>query len=93
VATAFAYRNPRGGPFDARLGRLLAIYAWLRRTYAEILAQRLMALCIEAFRDTFPEQGREIPDVKILDSLFWSAGTLLRQGRLTHAPNRVFSAR
>jgi hypothetical protein len=90
VATTFGFRSPVTGRFDAKLDRLLAFYEWLRRTYAEILAQRLMAPCIEAFRTAFPGHTPAVLEVKILDFLFWSVGKLQRQNRLRDSPRRGF---
>lgn len=90
VANAFAFRWPVYGSFEHRLDRLLGFYEWLRSAYATILLGNLMSQTAQGFRTKFPEQNPYIPDIKVLDFLFWSTGKLIRTRQLVDVPNHVF---
>lgn len=91
VANAFAFSRPHYGEnVDSRLNRFLEFYEWLRETYSAILSGGLMDHTMRDFRAGFPEQEPFLPDVKVLDFIFWSTGKLIRTQKLVDAPNHVF---
>jgi hypothetical protein len=90
VANAFGFTPPVSPDPQARLGRLLDFYEWLKGAYGTIHKDRLMTQTIQAFRSKFSAQAPDLGDVKVLDFIFWSVGKLIRTKNLTAVPNRVF---
>jgi hypothetical protein len=57
--------------FDKRIQLFLSFYDDLSACYRTILANGVLADAVQLFKDTY---GTGIPDVKILDFIFHSAG-------------------
>ncbi len=77
VAKVFGFRAPDNyRMFDVRLERYLIFYAELRDIYAEILNENLLEEPRRIFRQIYAAPPERIPDIKVLDFIFWSAGKL-----------------
>lgn len=91
IAKAFAFSRPAAdNSFNRRLDSFMAFYGRLREAYAQILAEGLLNPALTDFRTKFPEQVPFLPEIKIVDFIFWSTGTLIRDGMFPNVPNQVF---
>ena len=78
VAKVFGFQSPQPNkPFEVRFGKYVAFYADLRDTYTEILKHNLLGQPRRIFRHIYSAPLERIPDIKVLDFIFWSAGKLL----------------
>jgi hypothetical protein len=78
VAKVFGFRPPESlGAFDARLTKYMIFYENLRNTYSEILNGDLLQEPRRAFRQIYAAPPERIPDIKVLDFIFWWAGKRL----------------
>ena len=78
VAKVFAFKSPQPSkPFEVRFEKYMAFYADLRDTYTEILKHNLLEEPRRIFRHIYSAPLERIPDIKVLDFIFWSAGKLL----------------
>ena len=59
-----------------RLEEYITFYAKLRGIYAEILAKNLLEAPRGLFRKIYEAPPERIPEIKVLDFIFWSAGKL-----------------
>ena len=80
VANVFGFRAPVG-TFDVRLGKYMAFHDNLRNTYSEILDGNLLQQPRRAFRQVYAVPPERIPETKVLDFIFWSAGKRLSESR------------
>ena len=77
VASVFSFRAPYNyKTFDVRLSEYMAFYNRLRGIYATILDDNLLRGPRQMFREIYVAPVEKIPEVKVLDFLFWSAGKL-----------------
>lgn len=77
IAAVFGFRAPYNyKTFDVRLEEYMAFYNRLRGIYAEILNGGLLQGPRQTFRDIYAAPPERIPEVKVLDFIFWSAGKL-----------------
>ena len=77
VGKVFGFRTPANYKmFEVRLDEYLGFYAKLRGIYAEILAKNLLEEPRRIFREIYAAPPERIPDIKVLDFIFWSAGKL-----------------
>jgi hypothetical protein len=80
VASVFGFRAPHNNKiFDVRLNEYMTFYNKLRDVYAEILEGNLLAEARRMFRSTYATPLEGIPEIKVLDFIFWSAGKLSPQ--------------
>ena len=63
--------------FEVRFEQYMVFYADLRDTYTEILKHNLLEEPRRIFRHIYSAPLERIPDIKVLDFIFWSAGKLL----------------
>jgi len=73
VTTYFGFGGSTGPGFDAKLQSLMNFYSDLNECYKRTLADGALADVVQQFRDTYSPL---VPDVKILDFIFMSAGNL-----------------
>jgi len=75
IVKYFRFRSPNGSPkdFPNRIQPFLPFYQDLSRCYQRILGDGTLANAMHSFRDT---RSARVPDVKILDFIFHSAGRL-----------------
>jgi hypothetical protein len=52
-----------------RIGRFVAFYDFLKREYARVLDEKLLATAIRTFRSRFTSS--HFTDEKVIDSLIW----------------------
>jgi hypothetical protein len=64
------------GTFDLRLEKYMIFYAKVRDIYSEILNGNLLQEPRRTFRQIYAAPSERIPDIKVLDFIFWSAGKL-----------------
>jgi hypothetical protein len=77
VARVFGFRAPGNWiPFNDRLERYMGLYGRLRELYAEVLEQNLLVTPRRLFRAVYDAPQERIPQIKVLDFIFWSAGKL-----------------
>ena len=69
-------------PVEERLQRLLDFHADLQYGYGRILGQGLLDGPCQLFRELYSVSPSDVPDIKVLDFVFWSAGRLGYQARL-----------
>ncbi|HKV46836.1 MAG TPA: hypothetical protein VJN69_02005 [Candidatus Acidoferrales bacterium] len=75
VAKVFAFRPPYPSrPFEDRLASYLAFYGNLRDTYNRILSENHIAQTRRMFREKYASVAAGVPELKVLDFIFWSAG-------------------
>jgi hypothetical protein len=80
VASFFFYAAPSSDrPFEERLQKLLAFYAFLEREYERVLTHGLLSPAIAVFRNSL-EIGSAVPDERIIDWLLWAWVSSLRHG-------------
>jgi hypothetical protein len=77
VASVFGFRAPYNyKPFDVRLSEYMAFYNKLRIIYAEIISTDAVQEPRQMFREIYAAPPDSIPEIKVLDFIFWSAGKL-----------------
>ena len=77
VASVFSFRAPYNyKTFDVRLTEYMAFYNKLRGIYAEIIGRDILQKPRQMFRDIYAAPPERIPEIKVLDFIFWSAGKL-----------------
>lgn len=77
VARALDFHSPQPSkPFEVRFDEFMVFYADLRDTYNEILSRNLLEGPRQMFREIYSAPVDRIPDIKVLDFIFWSAGKL-----------------
>jgi hypothetical protein len=75
VATVFGFRVPRTEKdFDVRLDEYMTFYETLRDNYEEIIRRNLLLEPRRLFHQHFATHNDRIPETKVLDFIFWSAG-------------------
>jgi hypothetical protein len=78
IARAFGFRPPDCKSLEKRLEQYYIFYEALKKLYAEILSKGELREQVEDFRNQFAITG-EIPPLKIIDFIFWSAGKRIRE--------------
>ena len=75
VAKYFCFHSPDSTPrdFAARFQRFVPFYEDLGRSYQSVIARGVLTDVIQSFRDAY---SPIVPEAKILDFIFWSAGRL-----------------
>jgi hypothetical protein len=75
VANYFGFRAPysKSSGFDSRIKPLMDFYCDLAVCYKRILADGLLEDVMQLFRETY---SAGVPEIKILDFIFYSAGRL-----------------
>ncbi len=77
VAKVFGFRAPYNyKTFDVRLSEYLTFYTWLRDIYLEIINLGALQRPRELFRNIYAAPPDWMPEIKVLDFIFWSAGKL-----------------
>jgi len=77
VARVFGFRRPYSYlGFDFRLQRYIEFYRQLREIYVAILADNELADARLLFREHYQAPADRVPDMKVLDFIFWSLGKL-----------------
>jgi hypothetical protein len=77
VGKVFGFRAPNNyKAFEVRLEEYMTFYAKLRGIYAEILTKNLLEAPRRLFRQIYTAPPERIPEIKVLDFIFWSAGKL-----------------
>lgn len=77
VASVFGFRAPYNyKTFDIRLNEYMTFYNKLRGIYAEIIDRNFLQQPRQMFRDIYAAPPERIPEIKVLDFIFWSAGKL-----------------
>jgi hypothetical protein len=75
VAKVFSFQPPYPSrPFEDRLANYLGFYGKLRETYKQILSENLIAQPRRMFREKYANVAASVPELKVLDFIFWSAG-------------------
>ena len=93
VASVFGFCAPYNyKTFDVRLSEYMAFYNRLRGIYAEILDGNLLQGPRQMFRDIYAAPLERIPEIKVLDFIFWSAGKLCRSRQSRHDPDPGFDS-
>ena len=83
VAHVFGFRpGYHYRPVEERLQRLLEFYVKLEYGYRRILDLGLLYKPCQLFRELYSASPSDVPDIKVLDFVFWSAGRLGYQARL-----------
>ncbi|HEY6467644.1 MAG TPA: hypothetical protein VIY69_16705 [Candidatus Acidoferrales bacterium] len=81
VAKVFGFQAPYPSrPFEDRLTDYLAFYKKLQDTYNEILSENLIAQPRHMFREQYVNLSPDVPELKVLDFIFWSAGKMMKTG-------------
>jgi hypothetical protein len=77
VASFFGFRAPYNyKSFEVRLTEYMAFYAKLRDIYAAIIHRNLLLQPRQLFREKYAVTTDHVPEIKVLDFIFWSAGKL-----------------
>jgi hypothetical protein len=77
VASVFQFHPPGNWlSFEKRLQRYLDFYGKLRELYADVLEQNLLQTPRRLFRASYDAPPERVPEMKVLDFIFWSAGKL-----------------
>ncbi|MGA2301474.1 MAG: hypothetical protein ABSG77_12380 [Candidatus Acidiferrum sp.] len=77
VAKCFGFRVPYNyKPFDARLQEYLAFYDSLREFYEEVRVNGSVKELVNFFERIYSSAACRVPEVKVLDFIFWSAGKM-----------------
>ncbi|HUI40397.1 MAG TPA: hypothetical protein VL523_00360, partial [Terriglobia bacterium] len=74
IAAAFSFAPRYSKKIDQRLEPELAFYSSLCATYKEIVACSMLERHIRVFRNRYGPAAGHLPDIKIIDFVFWSAG-------------------
>jgi hypothetical protein len=84
IATAFNFSPPYTQDSEIRAGHLLRFYEDLQTLYREVLQSGDLEQTIGEFRKRYTASTIDIPDIKILDFIFWSAGKQIESDRKNH---------
>lgn len=77
VASVFGFRAPYNyKTFDVRLEEYMTFYVELCGIYADVLRHNRLEKARRMFRHLYAAPPERIPDIKVLDFIFWSAGKL-----------------
>ncbi|MDF2462431.1 MAG: hypothetical protein K0Q43_666 [Ramlibacter sp.] len=77
VARVFRFKPPSSSlPLSARLNQYMSFYEKLQQIYGEILQGGFLQRPREIFRTVYAAPANIVPDTKVLDFIFWSAGRL-----------------
>lgn len=77
VASVFGFRAPYNyKKFDVRLGEYMVFYNGLRNNYERIIAENLLSGPRQKFREIYDAPVNRVPEIKVLDFIFWAAGKL-----------------
>lgn len=80
VARVFGFRTPYNyKPFESRLREYMTFYASLRKLYGGILRENQLDRARALFHKIYNTNPQMVPEVKVLDFIFWSAGKLSRE--------------
>ncbi len=69
--------------FEVRLNEYLTFYSKLKSDYHNVLEKNILGGAIKKFEAAFSQKIKQIPDIKKIDFLLWSAGKLKSSGRIT----------
>ena len=84
VARVFGFRAPyHYKPFDVRLSEYLGFYRSVQEQYAEILRDGSLTRARALFHQMYDSDSHVVPEIKVLDFIFWSAGKLSRDSEDT----------
>lgn len=79
VASIFGFRAPYNyKPFEQRLSEYTRFYTELRSLYQTIIDQDCLREARAMFRARYQCSESDVPETKVLDFIFWSAGKLSR---------------
>jgi hypothetical protein len=80
VAAVFGFRPPYAyRPFDRRLAEYSAFHADLKDLYRSIVETDRLREARALFRTMYGVPSTSVPETKVLDFIFWSAGKLMRE--------------
>ena len=80
MASVFGFRAPYTyRVFEQRLADYLAFYAELAELYRSVIAADSLAAARRLFRAQYRVSETEVPEHKVLDFIFWSAGKLSKE--------------
>jgi len=80
IARVFGFRTPYNyKPFENRLSEYMTFYEGLRKLYGGILRDNKLAKARALFHKIYRTSPQVVPEVKVLDFIFWSAGKLSRE--------------
>ena len=83
VASIFGFRPPYNyNPFEQRLSEYTAFYTELKSLYQTIIDRDCLREARTMFRSRYSCTKSDVPETKVLDFIFWSAGKLSREGRI-----------
>lgn len=78
VAKVLGFRAPYNyKAFETRLAEYLTFYESLRELYKRIITDGILREPVRLFNEKYAPVSSRVPEVKVLDFIFWSAGKLL----------------
>ena len=80
VAGVFGFRAPyTTRSFEQRLTEYLTFHEELRALYAQVIKNGQLQSARAQFRELYVPRSATVPETKVLDFIFWSAGKLSRE--------------
>lgn len=80
VASVFGFRAPYNyKPFEQRLSEYTSFYTKLKSLYQTIIDKDDLKEARAMFRSQYQCTESDVPETKVLDFIFWSAGKLSRE--------------
>jgi hypothetical protein len=80
VAGIFGFRPPyTTWSLEKRLAAYMTFYTKMQNTYKQIVNGNLMDQSRRLFRERYSQYTQKIPEVKVVDFIFWSAGKATRR--------------
>jgi hypothetical protein len=77
IARVFKFKPPYHHlSFEDRLSKFIDFYAELKSYYASLISEGSCKDIFSCFYKQFPNDAPQIPEVKLIDFFFWSAGKL-----------------
>lgn len=73
------HKTVSGGNKEEKIESCLKIYESLKRTYSILLQDKEINELILKFRNKFNVDKNDMPDMKVLDSIVWSLGKLMKE--------------
>jgi hypothetical protein len=81
IAVALEMSPPYNKEYTKRLDRTLEFYERLQAIYREIADRQTLSEHIRAFRECYSAPVDEIPETKVIDFIFWSAGKQIKDSK------------
>jgi hypothetical protein len=83
VARVFGFSRPYHSGFDAKLSAYLHQFQSIKQAYEQMLSSNLLSPTLLEFDLRFT--GHQLPEIKQLDFIFWSAGKIMRKAPETES--------